>query len=200
MAKGRRTSRNIIAADLARIINKNPRASRYYQAAVIDKADGTHEISCERKQDAYDQTDSLFGCYVLRTCSQRLSEATDWWHLYMTLARAENGFRALKSDLGLRPIRHQLADRAKSHILISVLAYHLLQFIAFTLAKTGDHRSWETLRRILGTHCYTTIVLPTTDGTIHRLRKPGTPDQAQQQIYQALNIDWRTLPSIHTTA
>jgi hypothetical protein len=129
-----------------------------------------------------------------------MTEATDWWNLYMTLARAENGFRMLKGDLGLRPIRHQTEDRAKSHILISVLAYHLLQYILFTLAKTGDHRSWETLRRILGTHCYTTVVLPTIDGTIHRTRSAGGPDQTQQQIYSALGIDWRNLPKIQTSA
>ena len=118
----------------------------------------------------------------------------------MTLSRAEDGFRALKSDLGLRPIRHQRTDRGDSHILVSVLAYHLLQFITFTLGQRGDHRSWGTLRRVLGTHCYTTIVLPTTAGKVHRLRMPGDPDQAQAQIYTALGINWKDLPRYHTIA
>jgi hypothetical protein len=109
----------------------------------------------------------------------------------MTLSRAEDGFRALKSDLGLRPMRHQRTDRGDSHILVSVLAYHLLQFISFTLGQRGDHRRWGTLRRVLGTHCYTTIVLPTTAGKVHRLRVPGDPDQAQTQIYTALGINWK---------
>ena len=118
----------------------------------------------------------------------------------MTLSRAEDGFRALKNDLGLRPIRHQRTDRGDSHIRVSVLAYHLLQFITFTLRQRGDHRSWGTLRRVLCTPCYTTIVLPTDSDKIHRLRMPGDPDQAQAQIYTELGINWKDLPRYHTTA
>jgi transposase len=118
----------------------------------------------------------------------------------MTLSHAEDGFRALKSDLGLRPIRHHGERRCKAHILVSVLAYHLLQFITHTLATAGDKRSWSTIRRVLSTHAYTTIIMPTITGITHRIRKAGTPDQAQAQIYQHLAIDWRLLPTNHTTA
>ena len=51
-----------------------------------------------------------------------------------------------------------------------------------------------------GTHCYTTIVLPTTAGKVHRLRVPGDPDQAQAQIYTTLGINWKDLPRYHTIA
>jgi len=55
-------------------------------------------------------------------------------------------------------------------------------------------RSWPTLRRILQTHCYTTILLPTADGVLHRLRRPGEPGPEQRRIYRALGLDWRNLP------
>jgi hypothetical protein len=198
IAKGKRVTPSVIQAQVARILARHPRVARYYTVQPTIVADKTTGLIYQRKTDAYDEASKLLGCYVLRTCSQRHSDPADWWNLYMTLSRAEDGFRALKSDLGLRPIRHQRTDRGDSHILISVLAYHLLQFITFTLGKLGDHRSWGTLRRVLATHCYTTMVLPTASGKVHRLRVPGDPDQAQTQIYTALGINWKELPRYHT--
>lgn len=200
IATGKRRQRTVIEKDLARILARHPRVARYYQTAIILTEKQQLAISAVRKADAYEQADGLLGCYILRTCARRCTDARDWWHLYMTLSRAEDGFRALKSHLGLRPIRHQSQDRSQAHIFVSVLAYHLLQFITFTLAKTGDHRQWSTIRRVLSTHAYTTIALPTLDGTTHRIRKPGTPDQDQALIYHHLGIDWRLLPTIHTIA
>jgi hypothetical protein len=200
IAKGKRVKPAVIQASVARILARHPRVARYYTVDLTIVAEKTKAVIYQRKTDTYDEANKMAGCYVLRTCSQRHSDPCDWWNLYMTLSRAEDGFRALKSDLGLRPIRHQRTDRGDSHILVSVLAYHLLQFITFTLGQRGDHRSWGTLRRVLGTHCYTTIVLPTTAGKVHRLRVPGDPDQAQAQIYTTLGINWKDLPRYHTTA
>jgi transposase len=200
IAKGKRVTPSVIQASVARILARHPRVVRYYTVDLTIVDGKTKAVTYQRKTDTYDEANKLLGCYVLRTCSKRHSDPADWWNLYMTLSRAEDGFRALKSDLGLRPIRHQRTDRGDSHILVSVLAYHLLHFITFTLGQRGDHRSWSTLRRVLGTHCYTTIVLPTTAGKVHRLRVPGDPDQAQAQIYTALGINWKDLPRYHTTA
>ncbi len=47
------------------------------------------------------------------------------WRNYINLVRIEESFRTLKSDLGLRPVHHQLDDRIEAHILISFLAYCL---------------------------------------------------------------------------
>jgi hypothetical protein len=41
------------------------------------------------------------------------------------LTQIESVFRSLKSELGVRPIYHQLAHRADAHVLIAFLAYCL---------------------------------------------------------------------------
>jgi len=51
-----------------------------------------------------------------------------------------------------------------AHIFLTVLAYQLLRFITYTLEQKGDHRDWPTLRRVLQTHCYATLSLPTRNG------------------------------------
>jgi hypothetical protein len=174
-------------------MGKHPRVARYYEITLV----GESTLDVTRLDEQYEGAEAMHGCYVLRTSSTHLDKAEDWWKLYVMLTRAEDGFKALKSDLGLRPIRHHREDRGDSHILISILAYHLLQFITYQLRESGDHRSWETLKRILGTHCYTTIILPTKSSGVHRLRKAGQPDARQQEIYQTLRIQWKNLPTTH---
>ena len=112
----------------------------------------------------------------------------------MTLTRAEDGFRTLKSDLGLRPNRHHTEPRADGHVFITVLAYHLLHHILFSLSRQRDNRNWQSIRRVLETHCYTTMILPTEKDGVHRIRKASMPDEKQKTIYKALGVNWKELP------
>jgi len=47
------------------------------------------------------------------------------WTRYVQLTQIESVFRSLKSELGIRPIYHQLEHRADAHVLIAFLAYCL---------------------------------------------------------------------------
>jgi len=127
-------------------------------------------------------------------------DGDELWRLYMNLCKAEDGFRTVKSELGLRPAFHQVEDRVNAHVFITVLAYQILRFIRYTLENAGDTRSWRTLRHILATHCYATVELPLTDGTVHRIRKPGRPEVCQWDIYRKLGIDTtKNLPKTEST-
>jgi len=113
------------------------------------------------------------------------------------LSTAENGFRTLKGTLGLRPNFHQKEKRVDGHVFITILAYQLLRHILAKLDHEGDNRSWETIRRILKTHAYTTMIIPEVDGDIHRIRKAGNPDESQKAIYNVLGVNWNKLPTWH---
>lgn len=47
------------------------------------------------------------------------------WNRYVQLTQIESVFRSLKSELGIRPIYHQLEHRADAHVFIAFLAYCL---------------------------------------------------------------------------
>ena len=47
------------------------------------------------------------------------------WSRYVQPTQIEAVFRSLKSDLGIRPVYHQLEHRVDAHILIAFLAYCL---------------------------------------------------------------------------
>ena len=185
---------------IGRVLQKNPRVARYYDVSA-EPVGGEHPeqltVIWKRRDDSWQEDQDMFGCYVLRSDRRDLS-ADELWQLYMTLCHAEDGFHALKSDLGLRPNYHQIEDRVDAHVFITVLAYQLLQYIRHTLASNGDTRNWLTLRRILQAHCYTTVLMPTEDGKLYRLRRPGQPEAAHQEIYQHFGITTAGLPRTET--
>ena len=64
------------------------------------------------------------GHYLLRT-NLVAEDPAVLWDRYMQLVQIEAAFKCLKSELGIRPIYHQLEHRVEAHILIAFLAYCL---------------------------------------------------------------------------
>jgi transposase len=193
IATGRLKIQEKIQQAIGRLKERYSRVARFYTIELSSSKDSGFSLSWSRDDDKYSETESLFGCYVLRSCRDALS-ADELWRLYITLSRAEDGFRCLKSSLGLRPNHHQLESRVDGHVFITVLAYHLHQYLMHQLHEQGDPRSWHTIRCILQTHMLSTTILPTTHGQLHRIRKAGIPDASQNAIYKMLKIDLTDLP------
>jgi transposase len=64
------------------------------------------------------------GHYLLRSNLTGEDPAVLWTR-YVQLTQIESVFRSLKSELGIRPIYHQLEHRVDAHVLIAFLAYCL---------------------------------------------------------------------------
>ena len=105
------------------------------------------------------------------------------------LTDVEAVFRALKSELGLRPIFHRTQNRADGHLFITVLAYQLVQTIRRRLAEQGDTASWTSLRRILEGQQRVTATFRRTDERTLHVRKATRAEPRQQAIYRALGLD-----------
>jgi hypothetical protein len=86
---------------------------------------------------------ALDGIYVLRTSLPEQALTDDEVVLrYKGLEDVERFFRALNSELDVRPIRHRLADRVRAHMLLRMLSYylgwHLKQLLAPILFQDHD--------------------------------------------------------------
>ena len=192
LTAGRLKKSDLIQRAIGRLQKKHPRVARFYS---LTHRNGELEIL--RHEEKIEQALDRCGDYVLKTV--RPMAGPTLWRLYMTLLGAEKGFRMLKSSLGLRPNFHHLERRVEGHIFISVLAYHLLRWIGYTLEQAGDRRDWKTIRRLLGPHSLVTTRLPLKDGRVIYVRKPSRPDAEQEQVYRTLNIDWRAAyPPVRT--
>jgi transposase len=171
---------------IGRLKQKYPSIVKHYDIDVETANDKANRVIWSKKPSR-DERSILTGCYVIETTHQELS-ASEIWRLYTTLTRVEAAFRSLKSDLGVRPVYHQLGERTKGHLFISVLAYHLLICIEQKLIERGDHRSWATIRKTLSTHQRSTVVMTAEDGRIYHIRVSGNPESVHQDIYHTLDV------------
>lgn len=173
-----------VAQRLGRLKERHPTAARLYEITV-EAADKKVTALKAVKKPA--EQEDLNGCYVIETSHQNMT-AKEIWEAYMKLTQVEGAFRSLKTDLGVRPVYHQIAGRTKAHLFISVLAYHLLISIEHALRCQGDHRLWSTLRAQLATHQRNTVIFTDADNKIHHLRVSGTPEKEHREIYRLLGV------------
>jgi transposase len=184
---GRLAKSEKIHQAIGRLKAQNSRVQRFYTIELSTEGNPRNGLSFDRKDREYQQHKDLFGCYVLRTDRQDF-EPEELWSVYIGLTQAEEGFRALKTDLGLRPNFHRKEDRVDGHIFITVIAFHLWKWIRQKLDQSGDTRDWVTVRRLLSPHCYGTLIVPCEDGGVYHIRKPGRPEAQQQQLYGLFDI------------
>ena len=123
----------------------------------------------------------------------------------MQWTEAEASFRALKSELSIRPLFHQKEPRVKAHVMVAFLGYalwvtlkHLLKRRAPIEVKpsaSGVHNAQPfspmQVLSLLSTLQSADIVLPTTDGREIRLRRITEPTAEQKSLLQQLGL---TLP------
>src|SRR3984893_14502738 len=85
------------------------------------------------KEDRKKWRESREGAYLLRTNLQ--AETTEGlWSKYMWSTEAEASFRALKSELSIRPLFHQLEPRVKALVMV---AFPRLRALGHLEASTG---------------------------------------------------------------
>lgn len=121
------------------------------------------------------------GVYCLRTTLRAPTDA-ELWRIYSMLTNLEAVFRSLKTDLGLRPVHHQIERRVEAHLFISVLAYYFVHTIRLQLKAQGINDAWQTLRKTLSNQMRITATLQRRDGRTVHVRKATRPEPAQQKI------------------
>jgi len=136
------------------------------------------------------KTENTHGVYCLRTNRQGLGEK-QLWDLYNGIRDVEDAFRCMKSDLGLRPVRHHNENRTDGHLFITVLAYHVLQTIRKKLKAHGITHGWATIRQTLSTHYRVTTSMKRSDGKVVYVRKTAKPEECHARIYDALGLPSR---------
>jgi transposase len=194
--KGRLKKDIKIGEAIGRLKERYPRVARYHSLTFNAK---TRQLENEPDEEKRKVAASLDGSYLLRTDRQDLS-AEEAWRIYSSLTRAENAFRCMKSPLSERPIFHHLERRVESHIFLCVLAYHLLVAIETTLLRQEIHTSWASVRDLLATHEIATIVLPTDQNGVLRIRRSATPEPDHRVLYEALGVPMEIIRPVKTWA
>lgn len=127
------------------------------------------------------------GAYVIESNVLDIAPK-DMWDMYMNLTEVESAFRALKSDLGTRPVYHKTDDRIEAHLFYSVIAYALLKSITYRLASRGYNKSWAEIKSVLRNHIRSSITYLDSDGYVHHIRQTSIPESEAKHIFGLLNI------------
>ena len=128
------------------------------------------------------------GGYVLRTSHAHWS-LDEILSTYWSLAEIKRTFRSLKSELGLRPFHHRLTGRIQAHLLITVLAYHMVQYFRLRLQAHGITKRWSTLRTELESWMRVTTELTEHSGAITTTRRDTELSDELNHIADILDID-----------
>jgi transposase len=124
------------------------------------------------------------GHYLLRT-NLVVEDPAVLWDRYVQLTQIEAAFKCLKSDLGIRPIHHQLEHRVDAHILV-----------AFCLTVTLRHRlrmhapgltPRAVLEKLAGIQMLD-VSFPTTDGRRLVMPRYTEPDPEQTLLLHHLSL------------
>ena len=200
IATGRLKDRNKMERRLGKIQARHPQVNDLYDLALRDTAEGVR-LSWQMKEDRKNWRESREGAYLLRTNLQA-ETAEQLWSKYMQLTEAEASFRALKSELSIRPLFHQLEPRVKAHVMVAFLGYalwvtlkHLLNRRPTMVPKPSasgvdNAQPLSPMRALalLSTLQSADIILPTTDGHEIRLRRITEPTPEQKSLLQQLGI------------
>jgi transposase len=173
---------------LGRAKQRYSRAAQHYQVEVTKDDTGTQVRAITwTKRIRPGSAAAHPGVYCLRTTLVELDNAT-LWRTYAMLTNLESVFRSLKTDLGLRPVFHQIDRRVEGHLFITVLAYHFVHTLRLQLKAEGIDDSWETLRETLGTQRRVTATLQRRDGRAVHVRKATRPEPPHQKINAILGL------------
>src|SRR5229473_2943944 len=200
IAEGRLKDRNKMERRQGKIQARHAQVNDLFEVTLRDTPAGIRlvwEMKAERKA----WRDLREGAYLLRTNLQADS-AEEMWSKYMQLTEAEASFRALKSELSIRPLFHQKEPRVKAHVMVAFLGYalwvtlkHLLKrrppIVPQPSASGVDNAqplSPMKALALLSTLQSADIVLPTTDGREIRLRRITEPTAEQKSLLHQLGL------------
>lgn len=184
--KGQLKDRQKIERRLGRIQARHPQVTDLYTMGIIER-EGHLAVEWKLLEERRAWREAREGTYLLRTNLQGES-AEELWTKYIQLTEAESAFRALKSELSIRPLFHQLEPRVKAHILVAFLGYALWVTLKHLLRQSPSDLSPARALALLCTLQSADIVLPTTDGRQLRLRRITEPSPEQKQLLQQLKI------------
>lgn len=134
------------------------------------------------------------GRYLLRSNLPAEDPARLWQH-YVQLTEIEAVFRALKSDLAIRPIYHQKDSRIEAHIFVSFLAYCLYITLGQRLRTLAPGLTPRAVLEKMAAIQMVDVWVPTTDGRLLILPRYTQPEKDHQMLLHQLHLQLPSQPS-----
>jgi len=177
---------------IGRWMGKYPAAAKIVQAEVERDEQGLAiALKITTELDKGQRTDHYHGAYLLRTnCTE--TDPAKLWRWYIQLTQAEAAFRTAKSDLKLRPIYHQKAERVEAHILVCFLALALWRVLEQWMSGKGLGTCARKLVAEIATIKSMDVVIPVKRGdqvAELSVRTVARPERRVAELLQRLGLE-----------
>src|SRR5215472_7454465 len=201
IATGKLKDRNRMERRLGKIQARNPSVSDLYELSLRESSEGVR-LFWKMREDRQRWREAREGAYLLRT-NLPAETPEELWLKYMQLTEAEASFRALKSELAVRPLFHQKEPRVKAHVMVAFLGYALWVTLKHLLKRrptivpqptTSGVNNAQPLSPmkaldLLSKLQSADIVLPTTDGREILLRRVAERTSEQESLLDQLGLN-----------
>ena len=195
--KRKRSDRQKVERRIGRLLERNSRAASLFDVSVEERQTENGPrlaVTIRKQEERMEWALHTSGSYLLRT-NWHGSNPKELWKLYIQLTQAEDAFRTTKSDLGLRPVYHQTAERTEAHILVCFLALAmwrtLQQWMECAGLGTAPRKLVEEMREIRSLD----VVLPAKDKKI-RLRTVSAAPPELKILLQRLKLPLPNVPKV----
>jgi len=175
---------------------------RYPAAAAVltveleyDNQEHACALSVQEHADRYQWACRAHGAYMLRT-NYVEGDESDLWKWYIQLTQAEAAFRTSKTDLNLRPVFHQIAERVQAHVLVCFLSLAMWRVLEMWMSAKGLGSCSRQLLLELDELRSMDVVLPTREAGDVRLRLVAKPDKPLAQLLVRLGIELPNVPKM----
>jgi len=190
---GRLRNRATAERRIGRWLGRFTRAEDLFRVELLPVEGPLENVRIERRQHVETWAAMAQGAYLLRSNIEG-EEPARLWQWYIQLTQAEAAFRTSKSDLGLRPVFHQKAERVEAHILVCFLALVLWRSLEQWMSAKGLGTCARRLVAEMKEVRSLDVVLNVKDHGPVRLRVVGQPAKPLQQLLQRLGLSLPNRP------
>lgn len=176
-------------------LGRNTAAEKVFRVEVLVESGWATGLRIEEDESRLEWSRCAQGAYLLRT-NCREQDPRKLWRWYIHLTEVEDAFRTGKSDLGLRPVYHQLETRVQAHLLVCFIALAMWRSLEMWLQGVGLGHCARQVLQELETIRSMDVVLPVRDQAEVRLRLVAKPEKLAADLLARLRLKLPGRPKI----
>ena len=185
--EGKLKDRTVAERRIGRWFGRFTRAESLFEVQLLPESGELKDVRIVRKEQKERYANLTHGAYILRTNLTK-QEPDELWKIYMQLNQAESSFRICKSDLGIRPVYHQRAERVRAHIFVCFLALSLWRSLEMWMNSKGLGTCARKLLDEMKEVRSMDVLLDVKDRNPVRLRVVGKPEKHLLELLHRLGV------------
>lgn len=184
---GKLKDRTVEERRIGRWLGRFTRAEPLFEVQLLPETGELKDMWIVRKEHRERWAELSNGAYLSRTnLTGRGPE--ELWKTYMQLNQAESSFRICKTDLGIRPVYHQRAERVRSHIFVCFLALALWRSLEMWMNSKGLGTCARKLLCEMKEVRSMDVLVDVKDRNPARLRLVGRPEKHLSELLDAMGV------------